>query len=257
MILITKLSHWNCYELLDFFPFLKILLLLYSEWRAHARQNEKIRPAFVEKKEGIHFSWWIHWHFNMAMTSKHLFISAIENVVSTEFPCSCHLFDFYRLVSPLLSFWVDSWFWICYGYPLWFFLLTSLSRLLLQASASLFVRDFSNLTLSDHEQRELYEAAKTIQKAYRSYVGRKRAEEQEKERAAAVIIQNYYRRYKQVFLSPHFFKSYHFKPTWVFFSSPINDNPFHFYLNLSLLYLFSRFLHRTRNHERLNKFLIV
>ena len=68
-----------------------------------------------------------------------------------------------------------------------------------QASASLFVRDFSNLTLSDHEQRELYEAAKTIQKAYRSYVGRKRAEEQEKERAAAVIIQNYYRRYKQVF----------------------------------------------------------
>ena len=78
--------------------------------------------------------------------------------------------------------------------------LTSLSRLLLQASASLFVRDFSNLTLSDHEQRELYEAAKTIQKAYRSYVGRKKAEEQEKERAAAVIIQNYYRRYKQVFL---------------------------------------------------------
>jgi 2,3-bisphosphoglycerate-independent phosphoglycerate mutase len=72
------------------------------------------------------------------------------------------------------------------------------NQLLLQASASLFVRDFSNLTLSDHEQRELYEAAKTIQKAYRSYVGRKRAEEQEKERAAAVIIQNYYRRYKQV-----------------------------------------------------------
>ena len=71
----------------------------------------------------------------------------------------------------------------------------------LQASATLFVRDFSNLTLSDHEQRELYEAAKTIQKAYRSYKGRKKAEEQEKERAAAVIIQNYYRRYKQVSLS--------------------------------------------------------
>ena len=62
------------------------------------------------------------------------------------------------------------------------------------------------MTLSDHEQRELYEAAKTIQKAYRSYVGRKRAEEQEKERAAAVIIQNYYRRYKQVFLTPDFEK---------------------------------------------------
>ena len=68
-----------------------------------------------------------------------------------------------------------------------------------QASATLFVRDFSNLTLSDDEQRELYEAAQTIQKAYRSYKGRKKAQlEQLKERSAAVIIQNYYRRYKQV-----------------------------------------------------------
>lgn len=51
---------------------------------------------------------------------------------------------------------------------------------------------------ADREQRELYEAAKVIQKAYRSYKGRKKLEEEEKEKAAAVIIQNYYRRYKQV-----------------------------------------------------------
>lgn len=53
-------------------------------------------------------------------------------------------------------------------------------------------------TNSDREQRELYEAAKIIQKAYRSYKGRKKLEEQDKERAAAILIQNYYRRYKQV-----------------------------------------------------------
>lgn len=53
-------------------------------------------------------------------------------------------------------------------------------------------------TFSDKEQRELYEAAKIIQKAYRSYKGRKRQEEQEKEKAAATLIQTYYRRYKQV-----------------------------------------------------------
>ncbi|KAF4527200.1 hypothetical protein B566_EDAN006127 [Ephemera danica] len=66
-----------------------------------------------------------------------------------------------------------------------------------QASGTFFEKDFSNLTLSDREQRELYEAAKIIQKAYRSYKGRKKAEEQDKERAAAILIQNYYRRYKQ------------------------------------------------------------
>lgn len=49
----------------------------------------------------------------------------------------------------------------------------------------------------DSEQRELYEAAKCIQKAYRSYKGRKKLEE-DKERSAAIVIQNYYRRYKQV-----------------------------------------------------------
>ncbi|KAF6209219.1 hypothetical protein GE061_014964 [Apolygus lucorum] len=67
----------------------------------------------------------------------------------------------------------------------------------LHASNSLyFEKDFSNLTLSDREQRELYEAAKVIQKAYRSYKGRKKLE-QDKERQAAILIQNYYRRYKQ------------------------------------------------------------
>jgi calmodulin-binding transcription activator len=60
-----------------------------------------------------------------------------------------------------------------------------------------FEADFSNLTLTDREQRELYEAAKCIQKAYRSYKGRQKLEEQDKERTAAVVIQNYYRRYKQ------------------------------------------------------------
>lgn len=51
--------------------------------------------------------------------------------------------------------------------------------------------------MKDTEQRELYEAAKCIQKAYRSYKGRQKIEEQNKERSAAVVIQNYYRRYKQ------------------------------------------------------------
>ncbi|XP_064459718.1 calmodulin-binding transcription activator 2-like isoform X3 [Ornithodoros turicata] len=66
-----------------------------------------------------------------------------------------------------------------------------------KASGKIMEQDFSNLTLSDKEQRELYEAAKIIQKAYRSYKGRKRQEEQEKEKAAAILIQSYYRRYKQ------------------------------------------------------------
>lgn len=55
--------------------------------------------------------------------------------------------------------------------------------------------DLSRLTLSDREQRELYHAARMIQKAYRSYKGRQRQEEAE--RHAAVLIQQYYRRHKQ------------------------------------------------------------
>ncbi|XP_015114011.1 calmodulin-binding transcription activator 2 isoform X2 [Diachasma alloeum] len=55
--------------------------------------------------------------------------------------------------------------------------------------------DLSRLTLSDREQRELYQAAQMIQKAYRSYKGRQRQEEAE--RHAAILIQQYYRRHKQ------------------------------------------------------------
>jgi len=72
-------------------------------------------------------------------------------------------------------------------------------------------KDLSNLTLSEREQRELFLAAQIIQKAYRSYKGRKKSNElerqeegkedkvdgQAKEAKAAVVIQNYYRRYKQ------------------------------------------------------------
>lgn len=50
------------------------------------------------------------------------------------------------------------------------------------------------LNCVDSEQRELYGAAKTIQKAYRTY----RKREEDKEIYAASVIQNYYRRYKQV-----------------------------------------------------------
>ncbi|KAH0626032.1 hypothetical protein JD844_000731 [Phrynosoma platyrhinos] len=54
--------------------------------------------------------------------------------------------------------------------------------------------DFALLTLSDHEQRELYEAAKIIQTAFRKYKGRRLKEQQE---MAAAVIQRCYRKYKQ------------------------------------------------------------
>ncbi|XP_038210004.1 calmodulin-binding transcription activator 2 isoform X2 [Zerene cesonia] len=52
----------------------------------------------------------------------------------------------------------------------------------------------SSLTLNDREQREVYSAAMTIQKAYRQYRGRQL---QRRAAAAAITIQNCYRRYKQ------------------------------------------------------------
>ncbi|VDM38059.1 unnamed protein product [Toxocara canis] len=52
--------------------------------------------------------------------------------------------------------------------------------------------------IADREQRELYEAAKIIQHAYRQYKARISSQRQnEAEKNAAVVIQSYYRRYKQ------------------------------------------------------------
>ncbi|XP_022247268.1 LOW QUALITY PROTEIN: calmodulin-binding transcription activator 2-like [Limulus polyphemus] len=66
----------------------------------------------------------------------------------------------------------------------------------LEASGKIMDNDFSSLTLSDKEQRELYEAAKVIQKAYHSYKGHQ-CKEDEKEKIAAILIQSYYHKYKQ------------------------------------------------------------
>ncbi|XP_029434035.1 calmodulin-binding transcription activator 1 isoform X3 [Rhinatrema bivittatum] len=54
--------------------------------------------------------------------------------------------------------------------------------------------EFAQLTLSDHEQRELYEAAKLVQTAFRKYKGRPLREQQD---VAAAVIQRCYRKYKQ------------------------------------------------------------
>eukprot|EP00062_Callorhinchus_milii_P016585 gi/632968146/ref/XP_007900367.1/ PREDICTED: calmodulin-binding transcription activator 1 [Callorhinchus milii] len=56
-------------------------------------------------------------------------------------------------------------------------------------------RDFAQLTLSDHEQRELYEAAKLVQIAFRKYKGHPFKEQQD---MAAAVIQRCYRKYKQL-----------------------------------------------------------
>ncbi|XP_062871404.1 calmodulin-binding transcription activator 2 isoform X2 [Trichomycterus rosablanca] len=55
-------------------------------------------------------------------------------------------------------------------------------------------RDFALLTLTDSEQRELYEAARIIQNAFRRYKGRRLKEQQD---IAAAVIQRCYRKYKQ------------------------------------------------------------
>ncbi|KAM6435551.1 calmodulin-binding transcription activator 1 isoform 2-T2 [Liasis olivaceus] len=66
----------------------------------------------------------------------------------------------------------------------------------LSASASEKVEnEFAQLTLSDHEQRELYEAAKLVQTVFRKYKGRPLREQQE---VAAAVIQRCYRKYKQL-----------------------------------------------------------
>ncbi|KXJ21269.1 calmodulin-binding transcription activator 2 [Exaiptasia diaphana] len=66
------------------------------------------------------------------------------------------------------------------------------------SSKKLLEKNFSELTLTDREQQELYQAALIIQEAYRSYKIRRQQHDQEIQ--AAVLIQNHYRRYKQFLL---------------------------------------------------------
>ncbi|XP_057686206.1 calmodulin-binding transcription activator 1 isoform X6 [Corythoichthys intestinalis] len=64
----------------------------------------------------------------------------------------------------------------------------------INASNSKVERDLAQLTLSDPEQRELYEAARLVQTAFRKYKGRPLREQQE---VAAAVIQRCYKKYKQ------------------------------------------------------------
>ncbi|CAI9566827.1 unnamed protein product, partial [Staurois parvus] len=68
------------------------------------------------------------------------------------------------------------------------------SEFLSASSSGRMESEFALLTLSDHEQRELYEAARVIQTAFRKYKGRRLKEQQD---LAAAVIQRCYRKYKQ------------------------------------------------------------
>ncbi|XP_069333402.1 calmodulin-binding transcription activator 1 isoform X4 [Eulemur rufifrons] len=69
------------------------------------------------------------------------------------------------------------------------------SEFLSASSSEKVENEFAQLTLSDHEQRELYEAARLVQTAFRKYKGRPLREQQE---VAAAVIQRCYRKYKQL-----------------------------------------------------------
>ncbi|XP_051913884.1 calmodulin-binding transcription activator 1 isoform X3 [Hippocampus zosterae] len=64
----------------------------------------------------------------------------------------------------------------------------------INASNSKVERDLAQLTLSDPEQRELYEAARLVQTAFRKYKGRPLREQQQ---VATAVIQRCYKKYKQ------------------------------------------------------------
>ncbi|XP_053136642.1 calmodulin-binding transcription activator 1 isoform X4 [Hemicordylus capensis] len=71
---------------------------------------------------------------------------------------------------------------------------TDWSEFLSASTSEKVENEFAQLTLSDHEQRELYEAAKLVQTVFRKYKERPLREQQE---VAAAVIQRCYRKYKQ------------------------------------------------------------